>query len=257
MEMQVLTAFHTDVGNEKAINEDSLLIEVAETNRGTAILAVVCDGMGGLSKGELASATVVRAMQAWFLEEFPAQLANADMESEIRYQWDRIMKEQNRRIGAYGKTHKVQIGTTLTALLIVGEELMLIGHIGDCRVYRIFGEMERLTEDHTVANQEAQHGNLVPDEVADDSRRNLLLQCIGASKVLEPDFIAGRARAGEGYLLCSDGFRGSITEEEIASALPMEDLKDEAAMEGRLRQLTERNMARGESDNITAILIKL
>ncbi|MDL2289413.1 serine/threonine-protein phosphatase, partial [Clostridia bacterium OttesenSCG-928-F22] len=226
--MQVLTAYHTDVGTQKDTNEDSLCIQVAKTNRGTAVLAAVCDGMGGLSKGELASATVIRALQAWFEEEFPELLAKKDMEADIRYQWDRIFKEQNRLIGAYGRAHKVQIGTTLTAILMLENELVLIGHVGDSRAYRMADSLERLTEDHTVFNKELQHGSVPTDDLDEDSRRHILTQCIGASKVLEPDFIAGKANAGECYLLCSDGFRDKITPEEIAFALQPDKLMDEA-----------------------------
>ncbi|MGI6153063.1 MAG: PP2C family protein-serine/threonine phosphatase [Christensenellaceae bacterium] len=254
--MQVQTAYYTDVGNEKDTNEDSLCIQIAETGLGTAVLAVVCDGMGGLSKGELASATVVRAMQTWFEEEFPGLLGSSHIQNDIRYQWDRIIKEQNRLIGTYGKTHDVHIGTTLTALLLVGDEL-LIGHIGDTRVYRIGNGLEQLTKDHTVTNHEIQFGHMTPDEAESDLRRHVLLQCIGASKIVEPDFIFGTARAGECYLLCSDGFRDKITEEEMAQALRTDKLTDEAAMEMQLAQLAQMNMQRGEKDNITAILIKI
>lgn len=255
--MQVLTAFYTDVGNEKDTNEDSLCIQVAETGIGTAVLAAVCDGMGGLSKGELASATVTRALQAWFAEEFPALLGSSHIESDIRYQWDRIIKEQNRLIGAYGKDHNVQIGTTLTVLLILGDELMLVGHVGDTRAYRIAGGLELLTEDHTVVGNEIRHGHMTPDEAESDARRHVLLQCIGASKILEPDFVSGKAQAGECYLLCSDGFHDNITPGEIAAALDAAKLADEDSMEAQLRHLAELDMQRGETDNITAILIKL
>lgn len=254
--MRVLSAYHTDVGKEKDINEDSLCIQIAETDLGTAVFAVVCDGMGGLSKGELASATVIRAMQAWFEEELPQLLTSNHMEYDIRYQWDRILKEQNRLIGAYGKAHNSQIGTTLTALLLHENEL-LIGHIGDTRVYRIADSIELLTNDHTVVDHEIRTGHLTPDEAKVDSRRHVLLQCIGASKVLEPDFISMKAHAGECYLLCSDGFRDKVTDEEMVSSLRPGGLADEAAMEEQLVRLTELNMQRGETDNITAILIKL
>lgn len=256
--MQILTAYNTDVGNEKDTNEDSLCIEVAETGHGIAVLAAVCDGMGGLTKGELASATVIRAMQAWFEEEFPGLLSSSHMENDIRYQWDRIIKEQNRLVGAYGRKHNVQIGTTLTVLLILGSRLLLVGHVGDTRAYRIAGgALTQLTTDHTVVNHEVMDGHLTPDEAEEDERRHVLLQCIGASKVLEPDFVEGRAQEGECYLLCTDGFRDKITGAEIADALRPESLPDEAAMQAQLEKLTKMNMERGERDNISAILVRL
>ncbi|MDL2225729.1 protein phosphatase 2C domain-containing protein [Eubacteriales bacterium OttesenSCG-928-M02] len=255
--MRVLTAYQTDVGNQKDTNEDSLCIQVAETDRGIAIFAAVCDGMGGLSKGELASATVIRALEAWFEEDFPALLGHVELEDEIRYQWDRIIKEQNRLIGAYGRAQSVHIGTTLTAMLIL-EDRLFIGHVGDTRAYRLDGEgIRQLTEDHTVVNQKIQHGQMTQDEAEGDARRHMLLQCIGASKVLTPDFVFDRVRPGECYLLCSDGFPDKITTEEMAQTLAPDTLVDEAVMEAKLRTLIDMDMQRGEEDNITAIMIKL
>lgn len=69
--MNFLTAVHTDVGIKKKTNQDSALIVEAETPRGRAMLAVIADGMGGLAKGELASATVIRAFDTWFENDLP------------------------------------------------------------------------------------------------------------------------------------------------------------------------------------------
>jgi serine/threonine protein phosphatase PrpC len=256
MKMQVLTAYHTDVGIEKQTNQDSLCIQVAETSLGTAIMAVVCDGMGGLSKGELASANVIRAFKKWFDEELAQELTESAVE-DIQYRWDRIIKEQNQRIGAYGRDQHISIGTTLTVLLIIGSAFWLIGHVGDSRAYRITDKVEQLTEDQTVVHLEITKGKLTPEEAETDPRRNVLLQCIGASKSVEPVFISGKANDDDVYLLCSDGFRHQISEDEIYVAFKPESLVDEAIMEKRIVALTETNKQRDEKDNITAILIKL
>ena len=75
--MALMTAYATDVGIEKNTNQDSLSIQTAQTDRGTVILAVVCDGMGGLQKGELASANVILAFRKWFEEKLPEELYRA------------------------------------------------------------------------------------------------------------------------------------------------------------------------------------
>lgn len=254
--MNVLTAAHTDIGTKKATNQDSLCIKIADTALGKVVLAVICDGMGGLSKGEVASASVVNAFSDWFETELPAQLASQDW-SEIQYRWDRIIKEQNHRIGEYGRNEKIQLGTTLTALLLVGTRFMLIGHVGDTRAYRIDDRLAVLTEDQTLIARELKRGAITPEQAKKDPRRNVLLQCIGASRLVEPEFIYGRPIQGEVYMLCSDGFRHMITDEEIYRAFAPQVLTDEAVMEQKAIELVELNKDRQETDNITVVLLKI
>lgn len=109
--MQVLTALHTDVGIRKQTNQDSLLLKVAQTSVGKVVLAVVCDGMGGLEKGELASATVISAFSKWFDNDLPPLLQNHNW-NEIQARWNLLLKEQNQRIGEYGKRLNINLGTT-------------------------------------------------------------------------------------------------------------------------------------------------
>jgi len=253
--MNVLTATYTDKGIKKPSNQDSLCLKIADTSVGKVVLAVICDGMGGLSKGEVASASVVNAFSAWFEEELPAQLATMDFD-DIEYRWRRIVKEQNQRIAEYGRKHKLQLGTTWTALLVIDSNLFMIGHVGDSRVYRIHQQLEVLTEDQTVVGREMKRGTMTPEQAKLDPRRNVLLQCIGASKVVEPQFLHGRPQPGEVYMLCSDGFRHMITANEIADAFSPSVLMDEETMELKAKQLVELNKQRQETDNITVLLLK-
>jgi PPM family protein phosphatase len=254
--MDVLSAVCTDVGNRKSNNQDSLCLKIADTSVGKVVLAVICDGMGGLSKGEVASASVVHAFSEWFETELPTQLAKRDWD-DIQYRWGRLMKEQNQRIADYGRKIRAQLGTTLTALLLIDSQFLLIGHVGDSRVYRINQQLEILTEDQTVVGKEIRSGTLTPEQAKKDPRRNVLLQCIGASKIVEPQFVYGKPEPGEVYLLCSDGFRHEITEDEIFQAFSPELLIDEAVMEQRVKEMVELNKQRQEKDNITAVLIKI
>jgi serine/threonine protein phosphatase PrpC len=254
--MDVLSAVFTDVGNRKSTNQDSLCLKIADTSVGKVVLAVICDGMGGLSKGEVASASVVHAFSEWFEKELPAQLVKKDWD-DIQDRWGRLMKEQNQRIADYGRKIGVQLGTTLTALLLIDLQYLLIGHVGDSRVYRIHDQLEILTEDQTIVGREIRRGTLTQEQAKTDPRRNVLLQCIGASKIVEPQFLYGKAVPGEVYLLCSDGFRHEITEDEIFQAFLPELLIDETVMEHGIKAMVELNKLRQEKDNITAVLIKI
>lgn len=253
--MDVLTVAYTDIGIRKAANEDSLLVKIADTPLGKVVLAIIADGMGGLSKGELASASVIRAFSDWFDLELPEQLATGDWD-DIQYRWERMIKEQNHRIAEYGRSERIQLGTTLTALLVIGNQFRMIAHVGDSRVYRINEGIEILTDDQTVVGRDIKRGLLTPEQARKDPRRNVLLQCIGASRLVEPEYIYGQAVPGEVYVLCSDGFRHMISEEEIFSAFRPGELQDETVMEQRARAMVELNKQRQETDNISVLLVK-
>lgn len=256
--MNYQIAVHTDVGIKKDTNQDSLCVKQAETEKGTILLAIICDGMGGLEKGEVASATIIKAFSDWFEDELPYQLAKADYVEEIRYRWERIIKEQNQIIGEYGRKNHIQLGSTITALLILEDGKYIIGHVGDSRAYRITDEaIEALTLDQTVVANEVRQGRLTKEEAERDPRRNVLLQCIGASRVVEPDFIKGESNANECYMLCSDGFRHVVTAEEINTVFAPANNNNEVAMKNNIVKLIELNKEREETDNISAILIKI
>ena len=79
--MHYLAIADTDIGNVKQTNQDSVLIKHGETEKGEILLAVICDGMGGLEKGELASATVIRTFSKWFDEELPHYIKRFEFEN--------------------------------------------------------------------------------------------------------------------------------------------------------------------------------
>lgn len=255
--MEVLTAAYTDVGIKKATNQDSICLKIAETPVGKVVLAVICDGMGGLSKGELASTTVINAFSNWFEHKLPDQLVEEDFNRNIQSCWDQMLKEMNERIGAYGRKERIQLGTTVTALLLIDTKFMLIGHVGDSRVYRLNDGIQVLTEDQTVVGRELKNGNITPEQAKVDPRRNVLLQCIGASKVVEPDYISDQPKIGEVYVLCSDGFRHMISEQEIYDAFSPEKMIDEKYMQEKAIEMVELNKQRQETDNISVVLIKM
>ena len=134
--MRFEIAADTDRGIVKETNQDSLLVKCFSTCKGDMAFAVLCDGMGGLSKGELASATVVRAFDRWSDEQLPelCKSSNPDIDSLIlERQWDEVIQQQNEKIKAYGKAHAVNMGTTVVALLVTQKAYYII-NVGDCRM---------------------------------------------------------------------------------------------------------------------------
>lgn len=270
MELHYTVAAQTDVGLVKSVNQDSLTVKVANTPYGEAAVAVLCDGMGGLEQGEVASAVVVRACEQWFLKELPATIREGQGYIDIhrlRDCWDRLVNECNMRILDYSRERRTTMGTTLTMLLLFGGSFY-ISHVGDCRAYRMSDEkMEKLTTDQTYVEREVALGHMTPEQAKNDSRRNVLLQCIGTVEKVAPDFICGECLPGDSFLLCSDGFRHELSEQEMYDYghLALNDVKWRVAcrqqnsrvMSGQLRYLIEQNKKRMEKDNISAVLLKV
>lgn len=255
--MNYQIAFHTDIGIRKETNQDSLCIKQAQTSNGIILMAMICDGMGGLAKGEVASATIINAFSTWFEQELPVILAEDNYIEEVKYRWDRMIKEQNKNIADYGRANHIQLGSTLTAMLIFENGQYVIGHVGDSRAYRITDdEITTLTLDQTVVANEVRQGRLTAEQAETDPRRNVLLQCIGASRIVEPDYIEGKVGSNECYMLCSDGFRHVVTSDEIKKAFCPANNLDETTMKNNIVKLIELNKERQENDNISAVLIK-
>lgn len=252
--MHFLFAADTDIGISKKNNQDSVLVKHAASTKGEVLLAVICDGMGGLSKGELASATVIKAFSKWFDEELSRELENPDM-YVIGNKWALMLKELNGRILEYGRQNSVSLGTTFSGILFADDKYV-IAHVGDSRVYHLSSSLSQLTTDQTFIAREIAAGRMTKEQARTDRRRNMLLQCVGASKAVEPEILTGKAAAG-GYLLCSDGFRHVNTPEEIYAAFSPALAWDKDNMRLQIRKMIDQAMQREERDNISAIYIKL
>lgn len=252
--MRFIATADTDIGISKDTNQDSILIKHASVDGEEVLLAVVCDGMGGLSKGELASATVIRAFSKWFDEELPYELETVDMQV-IGAKWSLLLKELNAQILEYSKENGIEgVGTTFSGILFIGNQYV-IGHVGDTRIYHIGASLTQLTTDQTFVAREISRGTMTLEQAKTDKRRNLLLQCIGASKVVEPQVICGKTEKGA-YMLCSDGFRHEITAAEIYESLNPINLMNKDAMHNNAKYLIEQVKSREEKDNISVLLIK-
>ncbi len=255
--MKYLMAACSDVGIKKSTNQDSLFIKLAETEYGQVCFAVLCDGMGGLAKGEVASATVVRHFADWFEKEFPKMLYRGIDPGELRRTWDNLIREVNDKIAYYSEHNNAKMGSTVVALLTVGE-IFYIVNVGDSRAYRITGsEISLLTKDQTFVQREMDEGRMTCREAEQDARRSVLLQCVGASEVIDPDFYQGEITEHSVFMLCSDGFRHVVGEAEMKEKLNPGSMPDEETMERNARFLVELNKFRREEDNISVALVQV
>jgi serine/threonine protein phosphatase PrpC len=254
--MEFIATYNTDIGIRKSTNQDSLAIRIIETPVGKVSFGIVCDGMGGLSKGELASKEVILAFCKWFDNTFTRDLLNNRFSvTTLREQWNNIIQTQNQRLGSYGASHNLMLGTTVSAILMYNDEYYIV-HVGDSRVYELTSESRQLTNDQTFIAREIAMGRMTEEQAKTDPRRSVLLQCVGASQVVEPDFIKGHLKKNAVYMLCSDGFRHQISDEEMMSKIGPNAAKTEEDLQYGCVYLTELVKNRKETDNISVAVIK-
>ncbi len=253
--MNFIVSASTDVGTVKKSNQDSLQVKVLTVGGEKMVFAVLCDGMGGLDKGELASASVVKAFDRWATERLPLLCGAGVTEAGIRAEWNHVLAEYNEKIKDYGKMSAIRLGTTAVALLLCKERYYIV-NVGDSRVYEIAGCARVLTKDQTVVAREVELGRLTEEEAERDARRSVLLQCVGASDALCPDFFFGDMKKDAVYMLCSDGFRHEVRAEEIYAYLCPERMLCAEGMQENERALIALNKQRNERDNISVITIR-
>lgn len=253
--MHFLSAAHSDIGTTKQNNQDSLCLKIAEAKFGEVALGVVSDGMGGLKKGELASATVIRAFSDWFDKVLPNNLGNTVDFKQIAEQWSNLISSLNYQIAEYGIKTGIQLGTTICAVIIIDGKA-LVCNVGDSRAYSLGSNLIQITKDHSVVAMEIETGRLTTEQAKFDPRRSVLTQCIGASQKVTPDFYEVTANPGTAFVICSDGFVHEISNEEILNTLNPNSIDNENVVKPRLIDLVERVKSRGEKDNISVIYIK-
>lgn len=225
----------TDTGRQRPANEDSLLVR--------APLFVVADGMGGAQAGEVASHMAV--------ESFKHGLPNrADPQGSLV----ELAEQANARINERSRSdaRHAGMGTTITAAY-VGEQDVSIVHVGDSRAYCLRdGELLRLTDDHSLVDELIRQGRLTPEEAEEHPQRSVITRALGPEPTVEVDVRSFRGRAGDVYLLCSDGLTTMVGEEDLARVLSEHDRLRDAG-----RALIAAANEAGGKDNITVVLARL
>jgi protein phosphatase len=230
---QILRAAASDRGLVREINEDAYYV-------GERLIAVA-DGIGGLPAGEVASEIAIRALSR--LDGGPPAESVVDL---LRA----AVSEANREIGeAVGADPtRAGMGTTLTAVLFDGERATLV-HVGDSRGYLLRNShLTQLTRDDTYVQALIDRGAITVDEAARHPHRSVVTQALQGEEV-NPTYTVMRTRAGDRFLLCSDGLSDVLDDAAIALALrESTDLPDCAA------HLVKLALAGGGPDNVTVVL---
>jgi protein phosphatase len=240
----------TDVGRRRPHNEDAYLVDDQ-----TGIF-IVCDGVGGNAKGEVASAESVVLVQSWIkrgrptIEEFLAQ-PSAENRNLVRRLLESGVQSACYMVFGMGQQDPRQKGmsSTLSSLLVVGN-MAFVGQVGDSRVYlHRDGRTMQITEDHTLVNFRLKMGLITKEEAANAPGRNVITRAVGHQDYVEVDTFEVEIQPGDRFMLCSDGLHGYISEDEPE----LDDL-----LVGDANAVTKRLVAianeRGGRDNITVVV---
>ena len=253
--MNYIVSANTDIGLTKNTNQDSVSVKVMNTAVGRMAFAILCDGMGGLAEGEVASASVIRAFDRWVMQELPVLCAGQIEDYTIRQQWEKIVIDQNEAIKAYGGRHGIKLGTTVVAMLLTQSRYYIL-NVGDSRAYELTADIRQITNDQTFVAREVALGHMTEEEAERDERRSVLLQCVGASAEVYPDFFFGDVQNNAVYMLCCDGFRHEISPQEMYQYLRPDLMLNYEVMNTNSTALVELNKQRRERDNITVALVR-
>lgn len=193
----------SDVGRIKKNKQDSLLLKAYETDNGYVCLAIVADGVGGLYKGEPASATVIR----WFGQWFEQYISDENyLQNDIFEEWKQLINSLNQEIGEYSSEINERMGTTVVAALFVNDKVY-VANVGDSRLYKINNrKVTQVTVDQTVVQYQLSQGIITKEYALNDSMSGVLLQSIGSNEEIKVDFYTEDINKEDRFLLCSDGF---------------------------------------------------
>lgn len=254
--MKLIQACFSDQGAVRASNQDSIALIRADFGKNEVLLAVLADGMGGYAGGELASKYCVTELASWFRIRFPEILTvcGDSWREYAKGELEALFQVINHRLVELGNVKGGSPGSTLTAVLLAGEQFLVI-HIGDSRAYLLADTAVQITADHSLVAAEVAKGVLTPEQAKADRRRNILVQCMGISEDLYPDIKFGEICPGQGLLLCSDGFWHEMTEPDLLSVLKCSHDPSGEELTGRLSALTNLVIERGERDNISSIAV--
>jgi serine/threonine protein phosphatase PrpC len=252
----VRVAARTEAGLHHRDNEDTYLVVDRDQKgcdiRSHGMMFAVADGMGGHASGQIASRMACRALLGYYhggsAGEGGTDIAQSGLEN-----LKRVIQQAHEQIQRYAEeNHRGEgMGSTLSVLVLLGGKA-LIAHVGDSRIYRVRdSSLERLTEDHTLAQLSVEMGYLDPEEAPLSPQRHVLVQAIGEG-VDEIQAEVESVEPGDLFLLCTDGLHHEVTDHEIMEIL-LKFPRAGDVCDG----LVQRAFDRGGKDDVTVVLVRL
>ncbi len=225
----------SNVGRKRRHNEDNYVAAPP--------VFAVADGMGGAQAGEVASELAADTVRE--TEFDPSVSGKERVVALIKAANLRVHERAAVDVSASG------MGTTMTVAMLQSDGTLAIGHVGDSRAYRLRdGELEQLTDDHSLVGELVRRGELTPEEAAVHPQRSVITRALGTEPDVDVDVFTVETRDGDIFLLCSDGLTTMVDPETIAAILRRNGTELDAATHALIKAANDR----GGDDNITAIL---
>lgn len=250
MTFQMIAAGQTDVGRRREKNEDSFMIDPKLG------LAMVADGMGGHSGGEVASRVAVDTVTQ-VIQEFTADPEmtlpgktslrphdhGGKLNHAIQEAGHRIFEKASREPALKG------MGTT-AVVLYAAEDRVYLGNVGDSRGYLLReGLFRQVTQDHSFVGEQVRAGMISPEIAKTHRMRNVITRSVGFQAEVDGDILQKTIKAGDIYLLCSDGLSNMVDDAEMKLILESNSPAEAC------RKLVDIANAHGGDDNITAVVV--
>ena len=229
----------TDIGLKRKNNEDAFFISPDQ------YFCLAADGVGGAAAGGLASKLFTEST----IETFTG---NSDRSGkEIKHRVQNAFRLANEKILKHITQNPDHKGMGCTAeLLAFSDEGFIIGHIGDSRTYCLRnGQLELLTQDHTLVQQQLEAGLITRDRIKQHPLRNVIFRSLGLTEEIELDLLKGKAHPEDLFLLCSDGLTDMVPDDQI-----LDILCSGIDIHRKVEDLIETAKSAGGSDNITVVL---
>jgi protein phosphatase len=237
-------------GRVRPANEDSYTFQLDESEAVGNF--VVCDGMGGAAAGEIASRIAAETM---------LDAMSADPLTISRMQQAVACANSNVYLRAERDPELSGMGTTLVALGLRGRNGW-VANVGDSRCYRFrMGKLERLTEDHSLVDEQVRLGKLTPDQAAVSPFRNVITRAVGTDAQVAADIQEFETMPGDMYLLASDGLTRELSDDRISRILRSGNGTEQLVAPEQLdpaqivNNLIEAANQAGGQDNVTCLLV--
>lgn len=239
-ELKIEVAALTDVGCQRTNNEDSFGYDLASG------IFVVCDGMGGMAAGEVASAAAVKELVEHFC-------LNAEAGASMEDRLYKAILHTNREVYqlAQDSAQRRGMGTTLVSACIDGQRL-LIGNVGDSRAYFLReGVCAQITNDHSFLAEQVRSGSMNAEEALASPLQSVITRAIGSAESVQPDIFTGSINPGDIVLLTSDGLTRYADGKAIA-----EIVLSCASLPEACQALIDTAKRQGAVDNVTCMLLQ-
>lgn len=237
--MLVRSCAISDVGKKRQKNEDSYLIN------NDLKLFIVADGMGGHAGGEYASRIAITTIEDTFKEPSAQDGPEGLIESSIKDAGSKIVSKAEEDRALKG------MGTTVIALHLTDKKAIL-GHVGDSRAYLFRdGVLDQLTEDHSLVNEQVKSGLISEEEARNHQFKNIITRSLGVTPEVDVDLVSRKIKAGDTFLLCSDGLSNLVELNEMEKELRERETVLAA------KSLVDTANKRGGDDNITIIIVEV